>query len=107
MHLSPSDVEAEFRLLCPYEGHSSSLQRLRTLLFHFEQLIGQRQAFELLQAYLHCLLTVHGGKLMKCYSMHPNLNKLSAEMRISRNRLHALLHTCLCLIKVHLDIQLL
>jgi hypothetical protein len=107
MSLSPSDVESEFRLLCPFEGYTAALKQIQTVVAHFNTLLKDKAAFELVQAYLHCFLTIHGGKIMKSFSMKPDVQQLALQLRRSDERLNVLLHTCLCLIKVHLDIQLL
>jgi hypothetical protein len=114
MQLSPAEIETEMRLLAPYDDftmtsmQSSSMNHIQQFMHQLSQLLSEKKNFEILHAYLHCFLSIHGSKLIHTNGqLQPALVELTEAVRMTNKDLQLLLQVCLCLVKSALNLHIL
>jgi hypothetical protein len=103
---SPSQCETEIRDLVRHNEDLEGLQLLKVFVSLLATLVERGKAYELLQAYLHFLLIVHGESLRRCYSMRTEVEHLQSVLFNRGEELRGQISATLCYAKAMLALPL-
>jgi hypothetical protein len=98
--LPPPAVDLEFRSLCTYEEDEEGIELLRQLLQWLTAHITTGEDFEILQAYLHRMLSIYMHMIMKLPALIPDLRALQEAHVVANSRFRHLVQKNLCLLKM-------
>jgi hypothetical protein len=98
--LPPPAVDLELRALCTHDEDEEGLTLLRVLLAWFADRLGSGADFELIEAYLHRALLVHGELIMKRPALSGLLDGVRAAQERVSARLRGLVQQNLCVLKL-------
>ncbi len=104
--LAPAKVDQEIRLLCLHEQDIVGLRLLQGLLQMIFQNQHLLQNFDVIQSYVHRILTIHGSKLCASYDLRSTIDHAKHGTHIAVHQLQVLVYTALCILKTNLNIQL-
>lgn len=104
--LAPAKVDQELRLLCVHDQDAIGLRLLKSLI----ELIFQGRHvmcnFDVVQSYVHRILTLHGSKLFASFEMRTVIANAQNITESAVQQLQLLVYTALCVLKTNLNIQL-
>ena len=98
--LGPPAVDLELRALCTHDEDEEGVQLVGFLLDWFRQRASLGADFELLEAYLHRALLIHGDLIMRNAQLREVLAGLSAAHEKSSDRFRELVQRNLCVLKL-------
>lgn len=104
--LAPAKVDQEFRLLCLHDSDADGLHLLKTLLQAAFKCQHVSLNFDVIQSYVHRILTLHGSKFIASFAMRPAIVGAKEFTESAVEQLQLLLHTALCILKTSLQIQI-
>lgn len=104
--MSPADIDIELRMLCLSETNGEGLRQLSLLFRRCKLFVSQTDDFEIVQAFLHRLLQLHGGKIMRLRSLHADIEEVRDGVQDVGVLLRDLVQIALCLTKTYLGIRL-
>ena len=105
--IAPPAIDAEMRSICLHEGDEEGIQYLHMILQWFSKELETGENFEILQAYLHRLLTIYMEQIVKMdptvegvSDLHNDIAYLHSVHESSNLRFRHLVQRNLCLLKV-------
>lgn len=107
--IAPPAIDAEMRSICLHESDEEGIQYLLMLVQWFVKELSTGENFEILQAYLHRLLTIYMEPILKIDQQHAleavielqqELLRLHKVHEDSNMRFRHLIQRNLCLLKV-------
>lgn len=102
--MSPAEIDIELRMLCLSETNGEGLRQLSLLLRRCISFVHQTDGFEIIQAFLHRLLQLHSGKIMRIGSLQAGMKEIRGGVEDTGSLLRDLIQIALCLTKTYLGI---
>ena len=104
--LSAPAIDVQLRALYSYEGDEEGEHNLQLLLNWLAEKIETGQDFELLQAYLHRILTIFDKAMITLPELAETVQKVKAVSETASDRFRHLLHRNLCMFKTLANIPI-
>jgi hypothetical protein len=98
--IPPPAIDLEFRALCTHENDEEGLDLLRCFLIWMSKSLKSGMNFEILQAYLHRLLSIYAELILKQPLLSIEVEKVRLIHSESSNRFRHLIQSNLCLLKM-------
>ena len=98
--LPPPAVDLEIRALCTHEEDEEGKLLLQHLLHWLTKHIASGEDFEILQAYLHRVISIYEQLIMKMPDLKEDLEQLQHAHSIANDRFRNLVQKNLCLLKM-------
>lgn len=98
--IAPPAIDAEMRSLCLHDGDEEGIKFIRILLKWFKKKLASGNNFEVLQAYLHRMLTIYSEILIKIPEFALDVEELHRAHDACGLKFRHLIQKNLCLLKV-------
>lgn len=103
--LTPPAVDIELRSLCRHENDDDGIRLLLCIIDWLQDNLVKGENFEILQAYLHRILTIHSGIFLKVPSLINALKKLQDVHKSSCDRFRNIIQNNLCIVQLYSNIK--
>jgi hypothetical protein len=102
--LTPSSIDVEFNSLCTNNEDFQGIELVYFLLVWVQTQLDTGIDFELIQAYLHRILSIHSELIRKTISFSEIVSKIKSTQEEKFSKFEGLVQSNLCLLKLFSNI---